>query len=135
MAKLTGGCLCGAVRYECSAEPMMAMNCYCRDCQRAGGSAMASAFLVPRDAFKLTKGSLKYYESTADSGTKVRRAFCANCGSPIVSENAEAAFVAVKAGSLDDPGGFKPAANIYVSSAPPWAPVLAHLPTFDKMPG
>jgi hypothetical protein len=46
----TGGCLCGAIRYECSAEPIVMGNCHCRDCQRATGSAFAAALLVPRNA-------------------------------------------------------------------------------------
>jgi hypothetical protein len=131
---LTGGCACGAVRYEVSADPAMAAHCYCRDCQRASGGAMASVFLVPKPAFKVTKGELKNYESTADSGNKVTRGFCANCGSPIVSNLAAMPMIAVKAGSLDDPSKFKPGANIYMASAPAWAPVREELPKFAKMP-
>ena len=47
---LTGGCMCGVVRYECSAEPIVTANCHCRDCQRASGSAFISGFIVPRNA-------------------------------------------------------------------------------------
>ena len=84
MASVTGGCACGAVRYECSADPIMAANCYCTDCQHSTGTAMASVLLVPKAALKLT-GELKHYESTGDSGNKVSRGFCPNCGSPILS--------------------------------------------------
>ena len=81
---ITGGCACGAVRYECSADPIMAANCYCRDCQHSTGTAMASVMLIPKAALKMT-GDLKYFESTGDSGGKVNRGFCPNCGSPIIS--------------------------------------------------
>ncbi len=132
----TGGCTCGAVRYECSAEPIMSANCYCRDCQRSSGTALASVLIVPKAAFKLTKGELKHYEVTADSGNKVSRGFCPNCGSPILSLlTGMADVVAVKAGSLDDPSRFKPAANVYMASAQSWAPVRADLLRFEKMPG
>ena len=98
MASITGGCACGAVRYECSADPIMAANCYCTDCQHSTGTAMASVMLVPKAAFKLT-GVLKQYEVTGDSGGKVSRGFCPNCGSPILSLlPAMADFVALKAG-------------------------------------
>src|SRR5208282_6002659 len=130
-----GGCACGAVRYECSADPIMAANCYCTDCQRSTGTAMASVLLVPKAAFKLT-GELKQFEVTGDSGNKVSRGFCPNCGSPILSIlPAMADFVALKAGSLDDPSQFKPMMQVYMKSAPPWAPVRDDLPKFDKQPG
>jgi len=135
MPSLTGGCACGAVRYECSADPIMAANCYCRDCQRSSGTAMASVILVPTAALKLT-GQLKHFEVTGDNGNKVSRGFCPNCGSPIISVlSATQAMVALKAGSLDDPGQFKPMAQVYLKSAPPWAPVREDLPRFDKQPG
>ena len=135
MPSLTGGCACGAVRYECSADPIMAANCYCRDCQRSSGTAMASVILVPTAALKLT-GQLKHFEVTGDNGNKVSRGFCPNCGSPIISVlSATQAMVALKAGSLDDPGQFKPMAQVYLKSAPPWAPVRENLPRFDKQPG
>ena len=50
MPSVTGGCACGAVRYECSADPILAANCYCRDCQHSTGTAMASVLLVPKAA-------------------------------------------------------------------------------------
>ena len=83
--KIVGGCMCGAVRYESTADAVMQASCYCRDCQRSTGSAFAPVLLVPKEAFKLTKGELKHYEVKGDSGNKVSRAFCANCGSPIMS--------------------------------------------------
>jgi hypothetical protein len=59
-APLTGGCTCGAVRYECTAEPVMAFNCHCRDCQRATGGAYVPAVVVPRNALRVT-GEVKYF--------------------------------------------------------------------------
>ena len=73
-AKIVGGCMCGAVRYESATDAVMQASCYCRDCQRSTGSAFAPVLLVPKEAFKLTKGELKHYEVTGDSGNKVSRA-------------------------------------------------------------
>lgn len=132
---ITGGCMCGAVRYESHGDPVVGAMCYCRDCQRSSGTAMASVLLVPKATFKFTKGDVKYYEVTADSGNKVNRGFCANCGSPILSALAGMPdMLAIKAGSLDEPNKFTPGVNIYMSSAPDWAPVLADITRFDKMP-
>ncbi len=132
---LTGGCLCGAVRYECSAEPVMSVNCYCRDCQHATGSAMAPVLIVPKSTFRLTKGELKHFAVKADSGNEVSRGFCQNCGSPVLSlMSGMPDLAAVKASSLDDPSVYKPTMNVFVASAPPWAPVSSEIPGFAKMP-
>jgi hypothetical protein len=69
----TGGCLCGAIRYECSADPVFAGNCHCRDCQKASGSPFASGMGVPATAVKIT-GNVKYHDSQADSGRTFTRA-------------------------------------------------------------
>lgn len=132
---ITGGCACGAVRYECNADPMFTANCYCRDCQRSGGTALASVLFVPKGALKVLKGEVRYHEVTADSGKKLSRGFCPTCGSPLFSR-AEMLpdGVGIKAASLDDPSVFKPGMNLYMSSAPPWAPVAAGIPQFPKMP-
>jgi hypothetical protein len=135
MASISGGCACGAIRYECSAAPIMAANCFCSDCRHSTGTAMAPVLLVPKGALKVT-GTLKHHEVTGDSGGKVSRGFCPNCGSPILSNiTAMPDAVALKAGSLDDPSIFKPAVQVYVKSAPPWAPIRDDIPKFDKQPG
>ena len=135
-AQIAGGCACGAVRFESSADPVMAANFYCRDCQRSTGGGYAPVLLVPKPAFKLTKGELKHHEVTGDSGNKVSRGFCANCGSPILSLLAGMPdLVVIKAGSLDDPVHFKPTVNIFTSSAPAWAAPVPGLTNFARNPG
>ncbi len=136
MASMTGGCACGAIRYECSGDPMMALNCYCRDCQRSGGVAMASVMVMPKDNVKILKGEARFHEVVADSGKKVSRGFCANCGSPLFTKlESFPTVLGIKAGSLDDPNQFKPGMSVYTSSAPGWAPISEGLPKFPKMPG
>ena len=134
-AKIVGGCMCGAVCYESATDAVMQASCYCRDCQRSTGSAFSPVLLVPKDAFKLTNGQLKHYEVTGDSGNKVSRGFCADCGSPIMSVLSAMPFTAIKAGSLDDPNQFQPTASIFVASAPKWAPHFAGVPTFARNSG
>ncbi len=135
-AKISGGCICGAVRYECSADPLMSANCYCRDCQRSSGGAFAPVLLVPKSAFKMTKGELKHYEVKGDSGGSVSRGFCANCGSGVLSLiSMMPDAVALKAGCLDDPSQYRPAVNMFTASAPQWAPMAEGLPKFARNPG
>ncbi|MGH7831008.1 MAG: GFA family protein [Candidatus Binatia bacterium] len=130
----TGGCICGAVRYECSAEPIATGNCHCRDCQKAGGGAFASALAVPATALKIT-GEVKYYDTKGDSGQTVSRGFCPNCGARLFGKSkAMADVTTILAGSLDDPRGFRPAMDIYTASALPWTYMNPELPKFQKTP-
>ena len=131
--KFTGGCLCGSVRYECSAEPITMGNCHCRDCQQATGSAYASGLLVPHSAVTIT-GEVKYYDVIGDSGNLVGRGFCPNCGSRLFSKPPMAELMGIMAGSLDDPSWFCPTMNIYTDSAQPWVYMNPDLPKFAKMP-
>ena len=133
-APLTGGCQCGVVRYECSAEPIFTGNCHCRECQKASGGAYVPAIGIPTDALKIT-GAVKYFESRADSGHTVSRGFCAVCGGRLFGKSAGMpGITAIMAGSLDDPSRFKPAMDIYTSSAQPWDHMNPQLPKFARLP-
>src|SRR5215470_10449486 len=79
----TGGCLCGAVRYESAGEPEFSLQCHCRDCQRSSGTAYNAAIRVPSAGFRVTQGAPKRYVSKADSGNEITRVFCGDCGSPL----------------------------------------------------
>ncbi len=130
---ITGGCLCGCVRYECSAEPIVMGNCHCRDCQQATGTAFAAAMLVPREAVAIT-GDVKYYEVTGESGQTISRGFCPNCGSRLFGKRASAEFLSIMAGSLDEPSEFRPTMDLYTASAQPWDYMNPDLPKFTKFP-
>ena len=134
-APFTGGCLCGAVRYRGTAEPVMAGHCHCRDGQKSTGSAMSSLIAVPADTLTVT-GAPKYFSVKGESGKSVDRGFCPDCGSPVLSKvEAIPGVVFVKVGSLDDPGWFKPGFDIYTSSAQPWDHMDPAVAKFAKMPG
>lgn len=131
----SGGCACGAIRYECSAEPVMSLNCHCRDCQRASGSAYASVLVVPASAFRLVKGAPKYHSVQADSGHTTSRGFCPDCGSLVLGKIAEEPdIVVIQAASLDDPSWHQPTMDLFLSSAQPWDYMNPGLPKFAKEP-
>lgn len=133
-AKISGGCICGAVRYECAADPVMTANCHCRDCQKAGGGAFAPALAVPAQALKIS-GEVKYYDTKSDSGHNVSRGFCPNCGARLFGKPSRMPELAVvMAGSLDDPSWYRPGMNLYTDSAQPWVPLDAALPRFANLP-
>lgn len=130
----TGGCRCGAIRYECSAEPVMAGNCHCRDCQKVSGSAFSANLAVPQEVLRIS-GAVKYHDVKAESGNTVSRGFCPNCGAPVLAKSSGMpGLVIVRAGSLDDPSWFRPGMDLYTSSAQPWDYMNPELPKFPKMP-
>jgi len=130
-----GGCACGAIRYSYEGEPLFAMNCHCRDCQRETGSAYAAVLGVPAATFKVIQGSPKFFGVTADSGNTTRRGFCADCGSPVFGlPGVSADMVTIRAGSLDDPSGYRPTLDVYVSRAQPWDHMNPDLPKASKLP-
>ena len=118
---VTGGCVCGAVRYECSAAPLLMLKCHCRDCQQISGGPYAPAVIFPFQAFKITKGELQRYGTPSLAGGHNLRGFCAKCGSQLTgAENPEKGIIGVVASSLDDPNLFKPQMDIFVSDAQAW---------------
>ena len=121
-APLTGGCLCGAVRYTINAAVTGLRACHCINCQKASGTGGTVNAVVPSDSFKITKGATKRYDDSAThSGRTLSRHFCADCGSPIYSHrNPNPGFVVVRAGSLDNSSGMKITGNIWTASARPW---------------
>jgi hypothetical protein len=129
----TGGCMCGAIRYECSAEPIFMGNCHCRDCQQATGTAFTAALLVPGAAVTIL-GEVKYYDLIGDSGSVVSRGFCPNCGSRLFGKRAIDDMVGIMAGSLDDPSQFCPQIDCYTDSAQAWDYMNPALPKFQKFP-
>jgi hypothetical protein len=117
----SGGCLCGAVRYESVGEPLFSLLCHCRDCQHQSGSAYVAAMRVPAAGFRITKGAPKLFVSASDAGNAVTRAFCQECGCPLfIRVSVRPDIVGLRVGSLDDPSEFRPEADIFVKSAQPW---------------
>lgn len=134
MTTFSGGCLCGAVRYTCSAEPMMAGHCHCDDCRRTSGTGHCSHMAVPEDGLTIN-GDTKAYERAADSGHVVARHFCPTCGAAVFSRNSSMpGMTFLRASSLDDLEVFKPQMHVYASRAASWDQPGGGLPTFEKMP-
>ena len=132
--KATGGCLCGAVRYEIEGEPIFAGHCHCRDCQKATGTGHVSVVGLPVSAVKIT-GDTKAYAVTGDSGMPFTRHFCPSCGSLIYGEPAVMpGVINVTAGTLDDTSLYQPQAVIYTKDRPAWDRIDSGLPEFEAMP-
>ncbi|MEO7859664.1 MAG: GFA family protein [Nitrospirales bacterium] len=116
----SGGCACGAIRYECSAEPIMMFKCHCRDCQQVTGGAFVAGLLLQASAFRLTNGQLRYHFTPSMAGGE--------------SDRQPARYVGVTAGSLDDPSWFHPQMDFFVSDAQPWDHMDSAIPKFEHYP-
>ena len=133
----TGGCACGAVRYDCTAEPIMMLKCHWRDCQHITAGGFAAAVLLPAEAFRLTKGELTYHFTPSLFGGKHKRGSCANCGSRITGaekQDESSQFIGILAGSLDDPNWFRPQMDLFTSDAQPWDQMDPAIPKYETYP-
>ena len=131
---ISGGCLCGAVRYEILAEPIGAGNCHCRTCQRSVGTAYMPVLFVPYQALKIS-GQYKEFATTSASGNTMNRGFCPECGTALFGRNSGSDKIRpVNAATLDDPRVYQPHMDFWVSDAQPWDYMDPNLPKFDMNP-
>ena len=118
---LTGGCLCGQVRYRCAGEPVSQGLCQCDRCQRQSGSAFLIAVVYPRKAVTFEQGGLKTFAAHVKDGSALYRHFCANCGSALmVTLDRYPEIRSMMGGTLDDKSTIKPAFSLWCSSGQPW---------------
>ena len=119
---LTGGCLCGEIRYELATPIEQLVQCHCRSCQQGSGAGASVNAMIASKDLEFVKGEPKVYIDTAASGNRLFRAFCANCGSPIYSQReATPERRTLRAGSMDDSNAARIVMNIWTRSARPWA--------------
>ena len=131
----TGGCACGAVRYEISAEPIFMNDCQCRDCQHASGTGHGSYLtFAGRKAMTLT-GKATHWDMVGDSGNVKTKGFCPACGSPVYLAYPERPdLITIHAASLDEPGRFKPQVVTYHVRAHAWDYLDPTVPKVERMP-
>ncbi len=132
---ITGGCLCGAVRYEARGEPAYAGYCFCNDCRRASGSGYIGFMGFPADALTITGAVLVNSRKLSD-GRVSDRNHCAACGSLVYGGVVgQVNSHTIYAGSLDDPSRFRPTMAIFGCEKAPWVVVPVGVRVFDRMPG
>src|SRR5712691_11044706 len=99
-----GGCQCGSIRYELSGSVLELYVCHCKECRKQAASAFGISVIVPRAAFRLTRGTPKFWSRATDTGHTLECAFCPDCGSRLWHQRRDAAeTISVKGGSLDEP--------------------------------
>ena len=118
-----GGCLCGAVSFECSAEPMFQANCHCDDCRKSGGGVYASFAFVDESTISFF-GEMGSYEHLSDSGNTMTRHFCQVnvVRRYFIKTVVRPTRLGVRVGLIDAADWFKPQANVYASRRIPSTP-------------
>lgn len=125
----TGGCLCGAVRYRATADPIRAVICHCETCRRVSGSAFLSFVHFPKASFTWTSGEPTRYRSSAFA----ERGFCPDCGSTLsMHEEVLGDRVQVSLGSLDRPEDVRPVDHVWTENQLPWLEIADELPRFTR---
>jgi hypothetical protein len=133
MKEFTGGCLCGAVRYRLTGEPVVSRVCWCRDCQRIASNGTVNV-IFPTSSIDI-RGTPSEHSHVAESGNDVRRRFCPACGSHLFADSTgRPGLTVVRVGTLDDPSSIIPTSNIWAASAPAWACLDSELQRVEKQP-
>lgn len=123
----TGRCLCGDITYELAGDPIIVAACHCEHCQRQSGAAFSVNVIAQHDQLTIN-GPIKTYEDRGRLGdaVHVRRKFCGNCGSPIVSlVNEPPGMIALKAGTLNDHSWVEPKVQAWCVDKQPWVDMPA----------
>ena len=129
---LTGGCHCGAIRYEATGEPAHHALCHCESCRRSAGAYVVGWALFPREAVTITGTPVDYASS---EGTT--RQFCGACGTGMFffTETIFPGQVDIQSATLDDPNALPAQARIQLADTPGWMRGYADLPGFELYPG
>lgn len=129
----TGGCHCGAVRYEANGEALHHAICHCTDCRKAAGAPLVSWIAYKADDVEVTKGSPKVRASAEHA----RRHFCADCGTGLFYTNEAAlpGLIDIQSATLDDPEAMPPGVHIQYAEHIRWTETLDALPKFERYPG
>jgi hypothetical protein len=132
---LTGGCSCGAIRYEIVSFPLLLYSCNCTDCQTASGSAFALSMPVLAKSLHVLQGEPKGWRHASPTGADLTSWFCGDCGARLYGERkGRPDSINLRAGTLDDTKWLVPVAHMFLRSAQPWLPSAANAECYDLAP-
>jgi hypothetical protein len=119
---LTGGCGCGAVRFEITEPLVSARYCHCTRCQRRTGTAASASGAVVPGLFRVVQGEDRLRAWKPEGGAE--KWFCGDCGSALFTrDRGDAERVGVRLGAIDGDPGVRPSARQFVAYAAPWEPI------------
>ncbi|HEY9100343.1 MAG TPA: GFA family protein [Thiobacillus sp.] len=131
---LTGSCLCGAVHYEVSGDPLKFYHCHCERCRKSTGTGHATNLMLANAQLVFTQGESHLKRYKVPEAERFTRQFCDQCGSLVARLVPEIEAVIIPAGSLDSEIPIKPQAHIFWDSRAAWSCDSAALPHFAEYP-
>jgi len=132
--KLTGGCLCGAVRFEVSGEVRTFLHCHCHRCRKATGTGHASNLILKPDTVTWLSGEDRMATYKVPDAARFRTVFCTVCGSPLPRIAPDLSVALVPAGSLDHEPVARPVGRIFWDSRARWSCDQSDLPVWPEYP-
>lgn len=134
-APYSGGCQCGAVRYQVTVEPLTLYRCHCTDCQKQSGSAFGLSMVVPIEGFVIVQGAPNSFQKIAESGNPSTCHYCPSCGTRLYHQrDANPGVCVVKPGTLDDTSWLAPIGNMWTRSAQPGSEIDPEMVNYEKNP-
>ena len=132
--RMTGGCMCGAVRYTIAEKPLATGLCHCNRCRPQSGSAFSTVIFVHRSAVTIT-GETAVFDDIGSSGLRVLRRYCPRCGSPLTTEaDVTGDIMFVKAGGIDSNEWYHPDLEMFVTRRRPWVSPVTGATQFEGNP-
>jgi hypothetical protein len=130
--RVSGGCLCGAVRYEINDKLRGIVNCHCSKCRKFHGNYGAYTSIKYTSLTLMEQRGLKWYQSITDETPNVYRGFCTECGSSLFWHPRDQERIAVAAGSLDDPIKLETIGHVWISQLGDYYKINDGLPKYEK---
>lgn len=127
---LTGGCMCGAVRYETTGKPFVVLHCHCNSCRKHNGGPIVTLAGFKTEQVKFSGDNRKLYASSPD----VNRAFCGECGTPLTWEGDDddlGPIVEFHISTFDHPDVLKPTMHVFYPERISWFDVADNLPRYQ----
>jgi len=134
--EFSGRCYCGNVRYRATGEPVIRLQCHCRECQYLSGGSVNVTIGMPADGFAYTQGTTRHF-TRPDLESPVTREFCPDCGTQILTRAPFALpnVMLIKVGTMDDPGMFAPDIALFTVEKQDFQHIPVGVRAFDGMPG
>ena len=120
MTHITGGCLCGKVRFRASGAPDRVGLCHCLNCRKHHGAVFYAAAIFPERAVTVT----------GDTASYQGRHFCPTCGSSVFAQTGDE--IELHLGALDDPDQFRPTYELWTCRRESWLPAFDGMARFER---
>jgi hypothetical protein len=128
--KVTGGCMCGAVRYEVTGDSFSVVHCHCLSCRRHTGAPVVTLAGFKQDQVRFTSGERRIYESSPGVG----RAYCGQCGTPLTWEGDGGELgpiIELHISTFDNPDILVPTGHAFEPERISWFDIADNLPRYE----